>query len=489
MKNTRFDFWRFFPVDRSRPVADAVVPAARVGSHRGLSLHTRVGLVLTGLAAVLLLLTGGLWLQGARLSVHEEVEAATRVSEQWLKVVLGEMRDVPPAVRHDRMLETVRSIGRIRANVLEIELAGSGRLLYQSPPPAYKAGRSAPDWMTAALTPGFQPRTLEADDLRLTLRPDPSRAVLDAWDDLVAYAGWALLLLVALFVGSRAALGRALRPLDQVMAALDRTGRGRFDTRLPAFSTPELSRLSRAFNGMADRLADAVDDNVRLDTERQLALCLQGKLEAERRDIARELHDELAQGITAVRALAGAIVQRSDDRPGIGMPARCIVTTTGEMQEGVRNILLRLRPPASSQAPLATRLEALCDRWRQQHDDIDLVGQFDQISGYLGEDLQQCLLRSVQEGLTNIVRHARASRAELILKQGEGALCLSLTDNGRGRESGGSPRRSTGCGIGLSGMAERVGALGGELVIENPAAGGFALRICLPLPKSQEETA
>lgn len=472
MKRVRFHFLRIFPVDRG---------------HRGLSLHTRVGLVLTGLAAVLLLMIGGLWLHGTRLSVHEEVEAATRVSEQWLKVVLGEMRDVPLAVRNDRLLETVRSIGRIRANVLEIQFAESGQHLYQSPPTAYKAGRSAPDWFAAVLTPGFVPRTLEVDGLLLTLRPDPSRAVLDAWDDLVAYAGWALLLLAVLFLGSRIALSRALRPLDQVMAALDRTGQGRFDTRLPAFETPELGRLSRAFNGMADRLASAVDDNVRLDTEREVALRLQGRLEEERRDIARELHDELAQGITAVRALAGAIVQRSDEVPGIGMPARCIVTTTGEMQEGVRNILLRLRPQAAQGMPLATLLEGLCARWREQHPAIALVGDFEQITGHLGEALQQGILRIVQEGLTNVVRHAQASRVELTLKQDEGALYLSLSDNGRGRQDRGLASANTGCGIGLSGMAERVAGLGGELVIETPDAGGFGLRIRLPLTKSEEE--
>lgn len=468
----KFHFLHFFPVDRG---------------HRGLSLHTRVGLVLTGLAAVLLLMIGGLWLQGARLSVHEEVEAATRVSEQWLKVVLGEMRDVPAAVRNDRLLETVRSLGRIRANVLEIDVAESGQRLYQSPPTAYKAGRSAPGWFAAVLTPDFLARTLEADGLQLTLRPDPSRAVLDAWDDLVAYAGWALLLLTVLFLGSRLALSRALRPLDQVMAALDRTGRGRFDTRLPAFATPELGRLSRAFNGMADRLADAVDDNVRLDTEREVALRLQGRLEEERRDIARELHDELAQGITAVRALAGAIVQRSDEVPGIGMPARCIVTTTGEMQEGVRNILLRLRPPAVHGVPLATLLDSLCARWREQHPDIALVGQFEQVTGHLGEALQQGVLRIVQEGLTNVVRHAQASRVDLILTQDELALHLSLSDNGRGRQVGGLPSLNAGCGIGLSGVAERVAGLGGELIIDTPAAGGFGLRVRLPLAKSLEE--
>lgn len=64
-------------------------------SNHRLTLRTRVGLVLTGLAASLLLVLGGLWLHGTRNAIHEEVEAASRVSEQWLKVVVGELQAVP----------------------------------------------------------------------------------------------------------------------------------------------------------------------------------------------------------------------------------------------------------------------------------------------------------------------------------------------------------------------------------------------------------
>jgi two-component system sensor histidine kinase UhpB len=168
----------------------------------------------------------------------------------------------------------------------------------------------------------------------------------------------------------RAALARALSPLEQVMGALDRTGAGRFDTRLPGFATPELARLSRAFNGMADRLQAAVNDNVRLDTQRELAERMQARLAAERRDIARELHDELAQGITAVRALAGAIVQRAPDESALHVPAQGIVAVTGEMQDGVRRILQRLRPSATG---LAEGLEQIFAGWRARHDGIALT--------------------------------------------------------------------------------------------------------------------
>ncbi|WP_153146071.1 HAMP domain-containing protein [Dechloromonas sp. H13] len=451
------------------------------GRHQ-LSLHTRISLVLTGLAAAFLLALAGLWLQGARTGIHEEVEAANRVSLQWLKALTAEMQGEPPAAQAERVLGTVRPLGRIRANALEV-FAADGRLLYRSPPPTYKAGRSVPGWFAAVLAPGFAPRALEVGSLRLVLTPDASRSLIDAWDDLLAMAGWALLLLAALFAATRRALDRALRPLAQVMLALDRTGAGRFDTRLPVFATPELGRISRAFNGMADRLVAAVDANVQLETEREVSEHLQARLEAQRRVIARELHDELAQGITAVRALAGAIVQRSAGLPAVHSPAQGIVAVTGELQDGVRGILHRLRPPAGG---LATTLERTLVAWQLQHEEIALDSRLALGAQAVGDEVAQAVVRIVQEGLTNVVRHARASRVELDIRCAGGALHVALRDDGRGRD--GRPSPQAGSGLGLTGMGERVALLGGDLRFENPAGGGFALHARLPLAIPVEET-
>lgn len=442
------------------------------------SLHTRTGLVLTGLAACLLLVLGSVWLHTTRQAVREEVEAATRVSQQWLQVVLGELQAMPAEHREERVLAVASAIGRVRANVLEVRDA-SGQLRHVSPPSAYKVGRSAPDWFAALLASDLPSRRLSVGSLELTLRPDPSRSVLDAWDELAGLAGWALALLGLLFIAMRRALGRALRPLDQVMQALDRTGSGRFDTRLPLFASPELARLSGAFNGMADRLKAAVDENVRLETAREVAEQMQDRVEAERKAererIARELHDELAQGITAVRALAGAIVQRTGEQAALHGHAQSIVAVTGEMQDGVRRILHRLR--TAEGASLAGRLQQTIDAWGGQHD-IALSSQVVLNGEALDDEVAQCVLRIVQEGLTNVVRHAGASRVELSLHQTGEEVLIRLADNGRGLD--GRPSGQAGCGLGLQGMRERVALLGGQLTFASPDEGGFILFATLP---------
>lgn len=442
---------------------------------RRLSLHTRISLVLTALAASLLLVLAGVWLHGARTAIHEEVEAASRVSEQWLQAMLGEMRALPPAVLPGRVLAVLRPLGRIRANALVLSDA-AGRELYRSPGPTYKAGRAAPAWFATLLTPSLAAREITAGDLRLVLTPDASRAVIDTWDDLLAMAGWAGALLGLLFTATRLALDRALRPLAQVMDALDRTGRGRFDIRLPVFATPELARLSRAFNGMANRLRAAVDDNVRLETAHEVAEQMQARLQAERQSIARELHDELAQGITAVRALAGAIVQRAPDVPALHIPAQSIVAVTGEMQDGVRNILQRLRP--ASTAGLEESLNRLLAGWQARHPDIELSSRLAIDGRQVADEMALAVLRCIQEGLTNVVRHAAASRVTLTLLHTADGLRLTLADNGRGRGAG--PSGQPGCGLGLTGMSERIAALGGRLEFTVPPSGGFAIDVRLP---------
>ncbi len=441
------------------------------------NLHTRISLVLTGLAATLLLALGGLWLAGARQSIHEEIEAATRVAGQWLDVVAGEAAADPSAWKVPRLLAHVRAVGRIRANALEVADAG-GRLLYVSPPPAYKAGRAAPGWFAQIVEPAFAERRIDVGTLTLTLRPDASRSILDAWDDLCAMAGWAAMLLAALFFASRWALDRALRPLGQIMAALDRTGRGRFDTRLPVYAAPDLGRLARAFNGMADRLSEAVDENVRLGAERELDRRLQGHLADERKGIARELHDELSQGITAVRALAGAIAQRAEAQADLRRYANNIIDVTGEMQDGVRAILQRLRPPTAAGGDLERALGRHLEAWRQQHPQIAVRATLAVGDALLDGEAALALLRIVQEGLTNVARHAAASRVDIELRRPGAWLELMLADNGRGL---GRSSPAAGCGLGLAGMRERVAALGGELAVDGDH-GGVRLRARLPAP-------
>lgn len=450
---------------------------------RRLNLHTRISLLFTVVVASLMLALGGLWLTSTRDSINEEVTAATRVCEQWLNVLADEMRTAPSAAARQRLLFNIRAAGRIRANAIAV-FDAAGRRMYLSPSPAYKAGRAAPAWFARAVEPSFAPRRIAAADLTLEVYPDPSRASLDAWDSLFAMTTWACALLIALFVAARWTLHRALHPLDQIQAALERTGHGCFDIRLPSYAARDLNRLASTFNGMAGRLNAAVNDNVRLNSERELSRLLQARLEAERRGIALELHDELAQGITAVRALAGAIVQRSTDQPALHGPAQSILAVTSQIQDGIRHILQRLRPLENDAATgLDQALRRYLTVWQEHYPELMLQSDLRTGGRQVDDALAQAVLRIIQEGLTNVVRHAAAAQVSLSLhcvpRDGGEWMELALIDNGRGLSCEVSD--AAGCGLGLIGMRERVAALGGTLSIGNIASGGVCLRARLPI--------
>ena len=443
---------------------------------RSPSLHGRLSLVLTTLIAVMMMIGASVWLRETRLAIHEEVEAATRVAEQWLKVLVPETLADGPQAR-ERLMEHLGAIGRIRANRLEV-FAVDGQRLYVSPESPYKAGRHAPEWFAGWVAPELAERRLEANGLAVVLTPDTSRAVLDAWDHVGAALGWALALLLAIWLATRFAIDRALAPITEIHTALERGASGRFDQRLPEYATRELALLARSYNRLADSLDESLAENARLEQDQALARALQARLEQERRAIARELHDELGQGITAVRSIAGAIIQRTTAQPGINGSAQAILAMTTQMQDGVHTILQRLRSrSADSQVRIEEAIESYCALWASHHGDIRVDCTIEALGEQVTDALGLTILRMVQESLTNVARHAHASRVEVRLGVRDDEIEVEVIDNGRGLGENPAPGRH-----GLVGMRERIAELHGELELSSPPEGGLNVRARLPLP-------
>ncbi len=445
------------------------------------TLHGRIVVVLTALLAVVLVILAMWWAREARNAIHEEVQAATRVAEQWLVVLIPEtLRDT--AQGQDRLMTHLQAVGRLRANRLEV-LGPGGDLLHVSPEPTWKAGRDAPHWFARWISPVVPERRFAAGEWEIVLRPDTSRAVLDAWDDVTAGLGWAGAVLLLVWVASRAALNRALAPLGQIEAALSRGADGKFDTRLPAFHVQELDHLAESYNRLADSLDRTRAHNVRLEQDQAFSRAVQSRLEEERRLIARELHDEVGQAVTAVRAITGAILQRTADQPQLYGSAQAIMAMTGQMQDGVRTIVQRLRPPAGSGSRLDQAVSGYCALWSSHHPDIQVECRTTPLPSPAADALALAVLRLLQESLTNVARHACASRVEVRLECDDEHIELEVTDNGRGLAGTAAPNR-----FGITGMRERVSELHGELRLESPREGGLRVRALLPRNLPLEES-
>jgi len=446
------------------------------------TLRGRVSLVLTALLAVLILIAAAGWVRETRLAIHEEIQAASRVAEQWLVVLIDEtVRDGNEGA--ERLMNHLAAVGRVRANQLEIRTA-DGALRYVSPASTYKAGRDAPAWFATLVTPPLAVRDYAAGDLSIRMVPDASRAAVDAWDSLMSGLGWACALLAVLWIGIRAALDRALSPLAHIREALVRGAEGNFETRLPAYAVAEVDLLARSYNCLAESLDITRAHNVRLEEDQAFSRELHARLEEERRVIARELHDELGQSITAVRAIAGAIMQRSEQAPPIHGSAQAILAMTSQMQDGVRSILHRLRPVGGeSEFLLADAVRDYCALWSNHHPGVALVLDIGSVATPLPEKLALTVMRLLQESLTNVARHAGASHVDVSVKQMGAMLELRVRDNGRGMSGTVAPDR-----FGVLGMRERVSELRGELSFESPAEGGLSVCARLPNDGGQRES-
>jgi len=212
--------------------------------------------------------------------------------------------------------------------------------------------------------------------------------------------------------------------------------------------------------------------------------------ESERRHLARELHDELGQWLTAIQAEAGAICSSSGAKrePEIRANAQAIGKSAAEVQSVIRRILRRLRPTLLDELGLADSLQELTMQWRQHHPKIVCDLELDGNLGDLPEALNITLYRIVQEALTNIANHAQARHVKVWLRRGPGAasdsehMMLTVQDDGKGMDPS-LPLK----GLGILGMRERVIASGGEFMSYSAPGQGVCIEIRLPLVAPREE--
>ena len=207
-------------------------------------------------------------------------------------------------------------------------------------------------------------------------------------------------------------------------------------------------------------------------------------LEEERRRIARELHDEMGQSLTAIKADAALIRNHCDDPSSpIHRSTSAIGGTADRLYDVIQNLLTELRPSGLDDLGLVDALHALIRRWREHRPGITCAFRTDGDLEGLGEALNITIYRIIQESLNNVIRHAAATRVGVALRResspvwGE-ELTLHVEDNGLGAKLQNlhAKRRH-----GLVGIRERVHGLGGEMDLDSKPGKGFRLTVRFPL--------
>lgn len=279
-------------------------------------------------------------------------------------------------------------------------------------------------------------------------------------DELVILlVGLTLMLVVDLLL-----LRRALSPLARlarIMAKIDLVHPGQRAVGFERSST-ELLALADAFNVMLERL-----EHERRDSSMRVLAAQEG----ERLRIARELHDEIGQTLTAAALRAEHRAERSGDaHPEFAELAEIVQQSLAD----VRRISLELRPGPLEELGLVNALISLCARVSEQTG-MRVHRQFGGEIPELSSEVELAIYRIAQEALTNAIRHSGALDVTVSLARADNQLVLSVTDNGRGL-----PAEPI-AGGGLVGMRERALLVGGELEIKPGVDGGTSVTLCLPL--------
>lgn len=198
--------------------------------------------------------------------------------------------------------------------------------------------------------------------------------------------------------------------------------------------------------------------------------------ELERRRLARELHDETGQALTSILlGLRG--LEEADSPEQLAEAVGAVRDLVRSTLQDVRRLAVELRPKALDDFGLVAALERLTESFAEQTGiDIEFVHTLP--DGRLPSDLETALYRIVQESLTNVVKHARASNVSIVLSGAAGSASVVVEDDGVGFE----PGRLSGDGIGLLGMRERIGILGGTVTLESRPGAGTTFRAEIPLP-------
>jgi two-component system sensor histidine kinase UhpB len=474
-----------------------------------LNLKLRLNLITTGLLLLLMLAGIMLSFNNARMNTLAEIASAEKSTlTLFNSALIGAASSNSSAdkakINNSRINNSRNNLSTFKLRQLshmrhlKIELVDNNNRLLDSNQltSADKLSHPAPIWFVRILNntmPKWQPTVREfyvKDQLlgKLVITPDPSYEYAEIWKQMTE-----LLVLLALFficvnLMIAWAIAQALKPTESILQTLNALEKGDLAARLPHFKLPELSLIGKQFNHMIETLQHSISQNHKLA---QRLITLQ---EAERKNLARDLHDEFGQCLTAINTDANVILKHAKIKyPELLASATAITKLSRHLGDLVSGLLQKLRPGVLDELGLIAALNDLVDTWKSRNESqsesrseaINCRFSIKVIEDNLTETINLAIYRLVQEALTNISRHAKASIVTIEIaietdaknRRQQTGVMVKINDNGVGF----NPNNNDG--FGLPGMRERVEGLGGTLTIETRLKHGTTLTAWVPLTR------
>jgi signal transduction histidine kinase len=305
-------------------------------------------------------------------------------------------------------------------------------------------------------------------------------------------AWWAVTILTTILIVNVALSRFVIRRLTAVAQALARFGRGQLDLRLPLGSPDEIGQVAATFNEMGQRLQSEEAENRALSQDLRREAAQRHELlkrlitsqEEERRRVARDLHDDFGQDLGGLALNLEAVERLWAEQPEQArQQLRQVRAYIADMTNRAYDMILALRPSALDDLGLVPALRAHAER-ALRGSSIRFKLESDGFTCRLPPEIETALFRTLQEALSNVVRHARANHVLVSLAARDGVFEGEIVDDGQGfdvravQANGHGPR-----GLGLLGMQERMAQWHGVIEIVSQPGAGTRLRIRMPLPR------
>jgi two-component system sensor histidine kinase UhpB len=369
---------------------------------------------------------------------------------------------------------------------IKIEFFNAKGKLLDSNTSEIKSINQAPEWfvtLMSSISRPWEPKHLPVVILGdhkgdIVISPDPSYEYGEIWNqvkDTLQLIGIFFILINALIVWI---LSNALNPIQHILFALNQLEEGNLKTRIPHLKTKELRGIGQKFNRMVKTLEESIAKNHQLS---QQLIHLQ---EMERKKLARDLHDEFGQSLTAIHADAAALkILANKEYPKIKPSVNAISDLSKYLMELVSGMLGRLKLGVLNELGLEEGLVDLIKTWQLRHPKIKLQHQVTlKRLPKVSDTVSITTYRIIQECLTNISRHAKAKHVNILIQyqmkhKSNQLIHINVHDDGVGLS------KSHRDGFGLLGIKERIHEMRGKINITTKPKLGTTLIIQLPIQK------
>ncbi|QGM46017.1 ATP-binding protein [Methylocystis heyeri] len=461
---------------------------------RCLSLKTELSWLIGTLMLLTLLINLSILIVHAGPRIRAEDDTSIHLARELVVTAIGSLQETDdPLPALNRFYE---SLGKLRHVDVKV-LSGNEEAAALPVEASSKSQSSVPGWFVDLVHAA--PRKLIVPVVirgvrygRIAIVSNPVDELEEIWSD-VSWLALVSLLVTSMILGVVLLLVRkSLKPFEGLKRGLADLESGKSNVRIEQRGAAEFRAISAALNSLSETL-----DRIKTEN-RSLVDRLIRVQDNERKEIARDLHDEAGPCLFSIRAGVVALSELTNgprpDFEKIRQNCASVNRASEVLQSLFRALLGRLAPRGLSEFGLREVLKGLINSWQVSRSDVTLALACPHDLSTLDELTALTAFRVVQESLTNIFRHAEADSAQVRVEfgvlpsssteqdfEGAPALLIEIEDNGVGIPDHPS------LGLGLLGMKERVQALGGAISIGRRAGCGTRVAASLPLPKDEDD--